>query len=234
MHHLTLFHLTLFLLAISPTALAAAAQTTTTTSFLNLNFDNPPYASILASTSSTITLSLTCAPTIAPTDCGIPANLLLTQAPGSQRYAYSDALGAITLSEACQLTGTTAAFCTVSVGGTDANEPGVVSAAVTGSDVTFSPITITAGLEKLAGGVAGTGTGTGMGGAGAAATAGAGSAAAATETRVKATSSASVTGSSTTAAAAAAASQTSSGGAAGFAGPGFGVAGVLAAAAWAL
>jgi hypothetical protein len=81
---------------------------------------------------------------------------------------------AVTISSRCELEGTTAGKCTSSQGGDlsamgyASDEPGFASGAVTvplsREDITFSPITITAGLEKLSQGASPASTGGSDGG----------------------------------------------------------------------
>jgi hypothetical protein len=52
--------------------------------------------------------------------------------------------------------GASSAVCTQSLGGAAANDPGVVTTTLTGSEIQFYPATVTAGLEKLSATVSGT------------------------------------------------------------------------------
>lgn len=56
-----------------------------------------------------------------------------------------------TYSYKCDITSSTAAVCTESAAGSEANFPGVETATLTGTDMAYLPVTITAGLEKLSG-----------------------------------------------------------------------------------
>lgn len=53
--------------------------------------------------------------------------------------------------------GTSSAVCVESIGGPDANFPGVETATLNGTDIIFFPATVTAGLEKLTAAASGSG-----------------------------------------------------------------------------
>ncbi|CAJ2499744.1 Uu.00g025970.m01.CDS01 [Anthostomella pinea] len=83
-------------------------------------------------------------------DCGAGPGVTVTMRPGNYGLDI-DGGDAVTMTEQCQIDQGTA-ICTASIGGTDANDPGVQTVTSTDIDSSdfFLAVTITAGLEKLA------------------------------------------------------------------------------------
>ncbi|KAF4310159.1 putative gpi anchored [Botryosphaeria dothidea] len=230
-------------------AAGAVAQSTITTQFLNLGFDNVPLASVIGADSNAVTYSIGCAQTdIDNGDCGLYTGFTVTAGPSIFEFQYTDDTAAsgytadFSDSVSCAVEGTTQAVCVESAGGSEANFPGVSTATVTGTDLSWGSLLITAGFDKLS---ATAGAGASASGSQASAT---GSSSSASETGgsssnaqsgSRTSAGASTTGSASSTATASksgsasgsAASATSTGGAAAqFAVPIAGVVGVLAAA----
>ncbi|KAI9692219.1 MAG: hypothetical protein M1822_006449 [Bathelium mastoideum] len=86
-------------------------------------------------------------------------------APGTTDAETTGAPGTLTMSSRCELTGTTAGECSYFVGGANATAMGVdatdimtapVVQPLLTTEITFTPVTITAGLEKLSAGASST------------------------------------------------------------------------------
>ncbi|KAI9656601.1 MAG: hypothetical protein M1821_004808 [Bathelium mastoideum] len=87
-------------------------------------------------------------------------------APGTTDAETTAAPGTLTMSSRCELTGTTAGECSYFVGGANATAMGVdatdimtapVVQPLLTTEITFTPVTITAGLEKLSAGASSAG-----------------------------------------------------------------------------
>ncbi|KAB2575240.1 hypothetical protein DBV05_g6170 [Lasiodiplodia theobromae] len=163
------------LLAAATAAAGAMAESssTLTTSWMNLGFDNTPVASVIAADATAATYLIACSPSTTTTtasttddddddddldssDCGIPGNAMtLIAGPSTMRYQYSASPGAtaadVTMDEYCDITASTErAVCTAVIGGKDADFPGTQTATFAGTDISWSPLYVTAGQEKLA------------------------------------------------------------------------------------
>lgn len=228
-------------------AAGAVAQSTITTQFLNLGFDNVPLASVIGADSDAVTYSIGCAQTdIDNGDCGLYTGFTVTAGPSIFEFQYTDDTAAsgytadFSDSVSCAIEGTTQAVCVESAGGSEANFPGVSTATVTGTDLSWGSLLITAGFDKLsatAGASASGSQASATGSSSSASETGGSSSSAQSGSRTSAGASATGSASSTAtasksgSASGSAASATSTGGAAAqFAVPIAGVAGVLAAA----
>ncbi|KAK7727730.1 hypothetical protein SLS57_002773 [Botryosphaeria dothidea] len=147
-------------------AAGAVAQSTITTQFLNLGFDNVPLASVIGADSDAVTYSIGCAQTdIDNGDCGLYTGFTVTAGPSIFEFQYTDDTAAsgytadFSDSVSCAIEGTTQAVCVESAGGSEANFPGVSTATditntdmnpkVTGTDLSWGSLLITAGFDKL-------------------------------------------------------------------------------------
>ncbi|OJD35186.1 gpi anchored [Diplodia corticola] len=137
-------------------AAGAVAQSTITTSWLAAGFDNTPVASVIAADGDVVTYSIGCSYSdITEGECGIPAAFTVTAGPSILEYHYtddsvaSDYTADFTMAVSCAIDGTTQAVCVESAGGTEANFPGETTETLTGTDVAWGPLIITAGVEKL-------------------------------------------------------------------------------------
>ncbi|KAF2838441.1 hypothetical protein M501DRAFT_1032358 [Patellaria atrata CBS 101060] len=146
-------------------ATSVAAQSTVTQQiFMILADPQPLVGSIVDVDSTATTYAVSCdsstATAIDPSDdiaCGFPEPFTVTQGP-----SVFESVGAIVVADAatittsvhCDLTGTTDAFCTASIGGdipptVQASFPTLTSTQLERSDITYLPVTISEGLEKL-------------------------------------------------------------------------------------
>ncbi|KAL0258320.1 hypothetical protein SLS55_007495 [Diplodia seriata] len=137
-------------------AAGAVAQSTITTSWFASGFDNTPVASVIAADSNAVTYSIGCSYSdIREGECGIPASFIVTQGPSIFEYHYtddsvaSDYTADFTMDASCAIEGTTQAVCVESAAGSEANFPGASTETLTGTDVEWGPLIITAGAEKL-------------------------------------------------------------------------------------
>lgn len=161
---------TLLAAATAAAGAMAASSSTLTTSWMNLGFDNTPVASVIAADATAATYLIACSPSTttntasttdddddldSSSDCGIPGNAMtLIAGPSTMRYYYAASSGAtadVTMDEYCDITASTErAVCTAVIGGKDADFPGTQTATFSGTDVSWSPLYVTAGQEKLA------------------------------------------------------------------------------------
>ncbi|GME26083.1 gpi anchored [Neofusicoccum parvum] len=240
-------------------AAGTMAQSTITTTWFAGGFENNPVASVIGADSTAVTYSVGCSKEDIDNDeCGMAGGFTVTAGPSIFEFEYTDALTAsdytadFSMSESCDLSGTTMAVCVESAGGSEANFPGVSTETLTGTDVSWGTLYITAGFDNLAAatgasasGSQASATGSSASATGSAAQSGSRTSSGATQTGTaasstgkspiahriawespKSTTSASHSGS----ASGSAASASATGGAARFAVPVAGVAGVLAAA----
>lgn len=217
-------------------AAGAVAQSTMTTSWLAGGFDNTPVASVIAADSKAVTYSIACNDSdIQEGECGIPAGFTVTAGPSIFEYHYTDYTVAtdytvdFTMDASCAIEGTTKAVCVESADGSDANFPGLSTETLTGTDVEWGPLVITAGAEKLSATAGATATGSSS----ASETSASAQSGSRTSAGVSATGSstaASTSASQSSSASGSAAQASSTGGAAHFAVPVAGVAGALVAA----
>lgn len=141
-------------------AAGAVAQSTITTSWFGLGFENIPVASVISADSSGIvTYRIACSyDDISEGECGIPGDgLTVTMGPSIYSMDYTD-MGVdadFTVNQSCDIHGTSEAVCVQSLAGADANDPGVETETLTGTDVAWSPLYITAGFDNLSAASAG-------------------------------------------------------------------------------
>ncbi|KAF2462095.1 hypothetical protein BDY21DRAFT_368226 [Lineolata rhizophorae] len=111
-------------------------------------------ASAVTVDGSTATLMVGCPPGTNSEDCGFESAVPITVGSGGSvvEEFYTAPSGTdSTFSASCSVTGTTEAVCAVSEGGVDANLPGETTVTLSGSDVAFLPVTVTAGGAQLQG-----------------------------------------------------------------------------------
>ena len=134
-------------------------QTTSHTFFFLDGFDPQSLAaSVITAAPSSTEFLLACPSSIASQDCGIEPAVTITYAPGADeqniwQLSYAPSGEEFTMSNSCSVGHGTKAVCVESNGGKEANFPGVSTTTYEGASVQemFLPVTITAGLEKLAG-----------------------------------------------------------------------------------
>ncbi|KAK4999052.1 hypothetical protein LTR66_001826 [Elasticomyces elasticus] len=147
-------HSLLILLVCATLTLAQNARQTLSLFLLDTN-ETALVASVVTANPTETAFAIGCAPGIATSDCAYAPTVTITEgydaAAATSYYRVSAVLdgtatdgGAITASAYCSVGGTTSASCTGSAG-TD-----VFNATLAATDVTFFPVVITAGQEKLA------------------------------------------------------------------------------------
>jgi len=143
------------IVATALTFTSALAQSSVTSLFLPDADQQALVASVVGSHASTITYAINCPAGTDSNDCGYPSPFTMTFGPSFYEAQTTDA-PAFSYSVHCDLDGVTAATCTESAGGSEANFPGVSTETLTGTDAgAYLAVTITAGLNKLAGSSAG-------------------------------------------------------------------------------
>ncbi|KAF8851578.1 hypothetical protein BDZ45DRAFT_679022 [Acephala macrosclerotiorum] len=125
------------------------AQTSTISLFIPGADTQPLVASIVGSDSKATTYAFQCAPGTDSSDCGFPGVVTLTEGPATAAYTFApevdgDGTTAFAGYFDCSLAASSA-VCVVSAGGTEANDPGVATTTLTGTDYTSMPVVITAG-----------------------------------------------------------------------------------------
>lgn len=125
----------------------------------------PLVASVISANAATTSLAIGCPPGEDSTECGYGPGLDLEHISGLIWQASVTALGA-SFSWSCQVA-VTSAVCVTSVGGDEANDPGMATTTLSASDITSFPVTVTAGAESLSASGAGTAMMTGSGTSGA-------------------------------------------------------------------
>jgi hypothetical protein len=88
-----------------------------------------------------------CAPGTDSTDCGYPLGLNLTVTSGSIYDVAYDGGPGFSLSQRCTIQ--SSAVCVEIASGTEANFPGTTTEVVDPTSVVLSPVTVTAGYEKI-------------------------------------------------------------------------------------
>ncbi|QDS71331.1 hypothetical protein FKW77_002109 [Venturia effusa] len=136
------------------------AQSTSTINFFLPDTDKQELvASVITANPTTTQYLLTCPSSLEADECGYRPGVTVGVKSGSI-YGASITESDFTLSYECTVytSGTSSAVCTESMGGSEANFPGVETTTLNGTDVAFFPATITAGLEKLSAVASGSGT----------------------------------------------------------------------------
>jgi hypothetical protein len=145
--------------------LLIAAQNSTVNLFLLDTDPQQLVASIITANPTTTQWEITCPSSVDSNDCGYRPAITVGEKSGSIWGASLTAPGEqFTVSYECTLYSSsgTSAVCVQSLGGEQANDPGVTTTTLTGSEIQFYPATVTAGAEKLSGTkVTSTGSGSG-------------------------------------------------------------------------
>ena len=139
----------------------AIAQSSSITSIWAFDLDAQTLvASVVEANPTADVLAIQCPPGTDSDVCGVPSAVTITQGPSSLRAVYTvvadvvygatEALvsGSVTVTLECARSVSTEAACTYAGEGEGFTTSMVVT--VTNTDLSFVPITITAGLEKLA------------------------------------------------------------------------------------
>ncbi|KAK8019976.1 hypothetical protein PG990_005114 [Apiospora arundinis] len=130
----------------------AAAQTTVMDMFLPGFEGKNLQASVVTAMTKppSIQYFVQCAPGTDANDCGLGPGVTVDMAPGSYALAI-DEMPSFTMSVACQVDHGTA-VCTDMAAGPEANDPGTTTVTMTdfSAEEFFMPVTVTAGMEKLA------------------------------------------------------------------------------------
>lgn len=142
-------------LILLPTALAqstSVAQLFFQGSDSDSNSKGALVASVITADASTTQYYMTCGAVVTD-DCGMGPGVTIQQAGSVWGMTLSES-DAFSMTDECTFLtvgGTTSAVCVEVAGGTAANDPGMSTTTLTGSEIGFAAVTITAGLEKLAG-----------------------------------------------------------------------------------
>ncbi|KAL9077873.1 MAG: hypothetical protein Q9157_003204 [Trypethelium eluteriae] len=144
-----------FLLPLLP---ATLAQSSSRAFFFLDGFDSQPLAaSVITADASTTSFQLGCPSSVSANDCGVDPPITVVHIPGADeqdiwKASISPPGESWTFSYSCSVGHGTQAVCAESNGGQEANFPGLSTTTYEGASVQdmFLPVTITAGLEKLA------------------------------------------------------------------------------------
>ncbi|OBT63287.1 hypothetical protein VE03_07956 [Pseudogymnoascus sp. 23342-1-I1] len=133
----------------------SAAQKTTVTVFAPGTENEPLVASVIGSDATATTYAIACDPSADAQDCGMEGTITLTEGPKTAKYTIAPVVDpngetAFAGKFECSLAGTSSAVCIESHGGSDANFPGISTETYTGTDQPYIPITITAGVNRIA------------------------------------------------------------------------------------
>lgn len=131
------------------TATLSFAQSSTISLFIPGADPQSLVASVIGSDATATTYAFQCAPGTDSGDCGFPEVVTLTEGPAIAAYTFApqvDANGTTAFAGYidCSLAASSA-VCTMSFGGTEANDPGLATSTFTGTDYTSMPVVITAG-----------------------------------------------------------------------------------------
>ncbi|KAL6231210.1 hypothetical protein BDW75DRAFT_50160 [Aspergillus navahoensis] len=127
-------------------ASVAIAESTVTSMYIFGADEQPLAASIMGNDASATTYSINCPPGTDGNDCGMGPGMTVIAAGEATTYIMNDGDDFQYTAE-CSV-GKSAATCTLSAGGADANFPGVET---TTAEVSYMPVTITAGSVASAG-----------------------------------------------------------------------------------
>ncbi|KAF2099924.1 hypothetical protein NA57DRAFT_55858 [Rhizodiscina lignyota] len=138
------------MLAISLLSLATVAcAQSSTVSLLLLDTDPQKLvASVVEANPTSTVYVLNCPDGTDSNDCGT-FNEWVTA--GENFYAMNMTEGDFSATWSCDVAGTTSASCSQSFGGAEANDPGTTTTELSASEITYYPVVITAGAQKLNG-----------------------------------------------------------------------------------
>lgn len=127
------------------------AQNATITAFLVDTDPEPLVASVVTANAATTSLFVQCPSGEDASDCGLGPGISVEQVSTSIWQASMTPPGeSFSFSWSCDVdTSATTAVCVTSAGGESANAPGVATTTLSGTDVQFFPVTITAGQQQL-------------------------------------------------------------------------------------
>ncbi|KAF2098483.1 hypothetical protein NA57DRAFT_56151 [Rhizodiscina lignyota] len=126
------------------------AQATTTVSLLLLDEDaGTLVASVIHADATSTVYLVNCEANTDENDCDTD-NEWVTQ--GRNFFAMNVTAATLTATWRCDVQGTTSASCSESFGGEAATNPGTTRTVLSGSDITYYPVRVTGGVEKLSGG----------------------------------------------------------------------------------
>ncbi|KUJ24253.1 uncharacterized protein LY89DRAFT_679436 [Mollisia scopiformis] len=130
-------------------ATLSLAQSSTISLFIPGADSQSLVASIVGSDATATTYAFQCAPGTDADDCGFPEVVTLTEGPAIAAYTFApevDANGTTAFAGYvdCSLAASSA-VCAISAGGTEANDPGLETSTLTGTDYSYMPVVITAG-----------------------------------------------------------------------------------------
>jgi hypothetical protein len=125
-------------------ALVGAASAQSTVQLFLIDTDPQSLvASIVASDATATTYQVQCPSNALGEDCGYPSPITVVEGP--KTVSYSVSLDGFALDFHCDMSGTTEAACSMSMGGESANSPGSSFETLTGTDISFLPVVVTAG-----------------------------------------------------------------------------------------
>lgn len=131
----------------------ACAQSSRTVSLMLLDTDPQTLvASVITANPSTTEYVVGCPTGVDQNDCGYNPPMTIKHAGSVYGGSITAAEEQFTMSWECTVftSGETSAVCATSAGGAQANFPGQETATLTGTDVAFIPVTVTAGADQLA------------------------------------------------------------------------------------
>lgn len=132
---------------------AIASAQTSTVSLLLLDTDPQTLvASVISANPSTTEYLIGCPTGIDANECGYNPAETVKHAGSVYAASLTAAEQQFTMSWECTVytTGEASAVCTTSAGGEQANFPGTGTTTISGGDVAFFPVTVTAGADQLA------------------------------------------------------------------------------------
>ncbi|MCJ1308463.1 hypothetical protein MMC25_002116 [Agyrium rufum] len=103
----------------------------------------PLVGSIVASDTAATTYAIACSPGTQSDECGVPGTITLTEGPSTLAYTFS--YDSMVAGVSCKLSGTTEADCLGTASGASVGTDSLLSTQLQASEITFIPLTITAG-----------------------------------------------------------------------------------------
>ncbi|KAJ5480679.1 hypothetical protein N7539_006573 [Penicillium diatomitis] len=132
-------------IALLATVGVATAQSSVVSLFMPDTDPQPLAASIVGQSSGKVTYSINCPAGTDPTNCGMGPGMLYTSAPNDIEWSIVEPSDDFTARIVCSMGGTTTAKCTEMMGGSAANFPGTSTLDLAQSQITYLPVTVTAG-----------------------------------------------------------------------------------------
>ncbi|KAF3387586.1 hypothetical protein F1880_000729 [Penicillium rolfsii] len=128
----------------------ATAQSSVVSLFIPDTDPQPLAASIVGQNAGTTTYSINCPPGTDGSDCGMGPGMFYTSASKTIEWAMSMPDDDFSARVVCSMGGTTTAVCTEMMSGTGANFPGTSTSDLAQSEITYLPVTVTAGPTTTA------------------------------------------------------------------------------------